>query len=98
VCSAPQGPFWEKATLIPVACNRFDAKLDADRQSRYRHDLAVLADYKIGLASLEELANTANVTPFTVSHLLGGQRRQMVKNTRDRMFVCHPTRFSLREL
>lgn len=48
--------FWEKATLIHVACNRPDAKLDADRQSRHWHDLALLADHKIGEASLADRA------------------------------------------
>jgi hypothetical protein len=48
--------FWEKATLIHVACNRSDPKLDADRQSRHWHDLAVLADHKIGGASLADRA------------------------------------------
>lgn len=48
--------FWEKATLIHVACNRSDPKLDADRQSRHWHDLAVLADHKIGEASLADRA------------------------------------------
>jgi hypothetical protein len=48
--------FWEKATLIHVACNRSDPKLDADRQSRHWHDLAVLADHKIGQASLADRA------------------------------------------
>jgi len=46
----------EKATLIHVACNRSDPKLDADRQSRHWHDLAVLADHKIGEASLADRA------------------------------------------
>jgi hypothetical protein len=48
--------FWEKATLIHVACNRSDPKLDADRQSRHWHDLAVLAEHKIGEASLADRA------------------------------------------
>jgi hypothetical protein len=46
--------FWEKATLIHVACNRSNPKLDADRQSRHWHDLAVLADHKIGAAALAD--------------------------------------------
>jgi len=53
--------FWEKATLIHVACNRSDPKLDADRQSRHWHDLAVLADHKIGEASLADRALLADV-------------------------------------
>lgn len=48
--------FWEKATLIHVACNRSDPRLDAERQSRHWHDLAVLADHKIGEASLADRA------------------------------------------
>jgi hypothetical protein len=48
--------FWEKSTLIHVACNRSDTKLDADRQSRHWHDLAVLAEHKIGEASLADRA------------------------------------------
>jgi hypothetical protein len=48
--------FWEKVTLIHVACNRSDPKLDTDRQSRHWHDLAVLADHKIGQAALADRA------------------------------------------
>ena len=44
----PSRTFWEKATLIHVACNRGDPKLDADRPSRHWHDLAVLAEHNIG--------------------------------------------------
>lgn len=48
----PSRTFWEKATLIHVACNRCDPKLDADRQSRHWHDLAILADHDIGKAAI----------------------------------------------
>jgi hypothetical protein len=48
----PSRTFWEKATLIHVACNRSDPKLDSDRQSRHWHDLALLADHQIGSKSL----------------------------------------------
>jgi hypothetical protein len=51
---SPARTFWEKATLIHVACNRADPKLDADRQSRHWHDLAVLADHQIGEAALAD--------------------------------------------
>ena len=51
---SPTRTFWEKATLIHVACNRADPKLDADRQSRHWHDLAVLADHKIGEAAVAD--------------------------------------------
>lgn len=49
---SPMRTFWEKATLMHVACNRADPKLDADRQSRHWYDLAVLADHKIGEAAV----------------------------------------------
>ncbi len=51
---SPSRTFWEKATLIHVACNRSDPKLDADRQSRHWHDVAVLADHKIGKTSIAD--------------------------------------------
>jgi hypothetical protein len=51
----PSRTFWEKATLIHVACIRSDPKLDADRQSRHWHDLAVLADHNIGKIAIPDL-------------------------------------------
>ncbi len=51
---SPRRTFWEKATLIHVACNRSNPKLDADRQSRHWHDLAILADHEIGKASMAD--------------------------------------------
>jgi hypothetical protein len=51
---SPSRTFWEKATLIHVACNRSHPKLDADRQSRHWHDLAVLADHEIGKISMAD--------------------------------------------
>jgi hypothetical protein len=50
----PSRTFWEKATLIHVACNRGDPKLDADRQSRHWHDLAVLAEHNIGKIAIPD--------------------------------------------
>ena len=51
---APTRTFWEKGTLVHVACNRADPRLDSDRQSRHWHDLSVLADHKIGEAVLAD--------------------------------------------
>jgi hypothetical protein len=51
---APSRTFWEKATLIHVACTRSDPKLDADHQSRHWHDLAVLADHNIGKIAIPD--------------------------------------------
>jgi hypothetical protein len=50
----PSRTFWEKATLIHVACIRSDPKLDAHRQSRHWHDLAVLADHNIGKIAISD--------------------------------------------
>jgi hypothetical protein len=49
---SPSRTFWEKATLIHVACNRSHPKLDASRQSRHWHDLAVLACHQIGKTAI----------------------------------------------
>ena len=51
---SPRRTFWEKATLIHVACNRSNPNLDADRQSRHWHDLAILADHEIGKGSIAD--------------------------------------------
>jgi hypothetical protein len=51
---SPRRTFWEKATLIHVACNRSSPNLDSDRQSRHWHDLAILADHEIGKASIAD--------------------------------------------
>jgi len=58
---SPRRTFWEKATLIHVACNRSHPNLDADRQSRHWHDLAVLADHEIGKTSLADRQLLADV-------------------------------------
>src|SRR5262249_16200469 len=49
---APSRTFWEKVTLIHVACNRSIPKVDANRQSRHWHDLCVLADHNIGKTAI----------------------------------------------
>jgi hypothetical protein len=58
---SPCRTFWEKATLIHVACNRAHPKLDADRQSRHWHDVAVLADHEIGKTSIADRQLLADV-------------------------------------
>ena len=58
---SPSRTFWEKATLIHVACNRAHPNLDADRQSRHWHDLAVLADHEIGKNSITDRQLLADV-------------------------------------
>jgi hypothetical protein len=58
---SPCRTFWEKATLIHVTCNRAHPNLDADRQSRHWHHLAVLADHEIGQTSLADRQLLADV-------------------------------------
>jgi hypothetical protein len=58
---SPTRTFWEKATLIHVACNRANPKLDADRQSRHWHDLAILADHEIGKIAIPDRQLLADV-------------------------------------
>jgi hypothetical protein len=58
---SPSRTFWEKATLIHVACNRANPKLDADRQSRHWHDLAILADHEIGKIAIPDRQLLADV-------------------------------------
>jgi Nucleotidyl transferase AbiEii toxin, Type IV TA system len=58
---SPCRTFWEKATLIHVACNRSHPKLDADRQSRHWHDLAILADHEIGKTAIPDRQLLADV-------------------------------------
>jgi Nucleotidyl transferase AbiEii toxin, Type IV TA system len=82
---APSRTFWEKATLIHVACNRSDPKLDSDRQSRHWHDLAVLADHQIGNASYEAcLSGSLRLIPD--APLLKALRTDYEKMIADGMF------------
>jgi len=47
----------------------------------------------------EELANAANVTPFTASRLLASwQRSGVVKKSRGKILLCEPKRLPLRKL
>lgn len=48
--------FWEKATLIHVACNRGQLKQSAARLSRHWYDLVKLADHPMGKAAIEDRA------------------------------------------
>jgi hypothetical protein len=47
--------------LIHVACNRSHPNLDADRQSRHWHDLAILADHEIGKTAIADRQLLADV-------------------------------------
>lgn len=49
---SPARTFWEKATLIHVACQRGEFRGSAERLSRHWYDLAVLADLAHGQAAL----------------------------------------------
>jgi len=53
--------FWEKATLIHVACNRNVLDSGAHRLSRHWYDLALLADHDIGRAAIQDHGLLADV-------------------------------------
>jgi len=48
VVLSPERTFWEKATLIHVACNRGEIKQNAERLSRHWYDLTMLAKHVLG--------------------------------------------------
>lgn len=53
---SPSRTFWEKATLIHVACHRETQRANPDRESRHWYDLAQLSKHAIGVQSLADIA------------------------------------------
>ena len=51
---SPARTFWEKATLIHVACHRHRLANSPDRLSRHWFDLKCLADHAVGQAALSD--------------------------------------------
>ncbi len=58
---SPARTFWEKATLIHVACHRRQLANKPNRLSRHWFDLACLAAHPVGRAALADLALLADV-------------------------------------
>ena len=58
---SPARTFWEKATLIHVACHRRQLANKPDRLSRHWFDLACLAAHPVGRAALADRALLADV-------------------------------------
>ena len=58
---SPARTFWEKATLIHVACHRRQLANKPDRLSRHWFDLACLAAHPLGQAALADRALLADV-------------------------------------
>jgi hypothetical protein len=58
---SPARTFWEKATLIHVACQRGEFRANAERMSRHWYDLAVLADLVHGQAAVANRELLADV-------------------------------------
>jgi len=58
---SPNRTFWEKATLIHLACNKANARPDASRWSRHWYDLAELANSSIGEAAIADHELLADV-------------------------------------
>jgi hypothetical protein len=56
--------FWEKATLIHVACNQDQWKDSLERKSRHWYDLAMLAESTIGQKALLEKEILADVVKY----------------------------------
>ena len=61
VVLSPARTFWEKATLIHVACHRRQLANKPDRLSRHWFDLARLADHPVGRVALANRALLADV-------------------------------------
>lgn len=51
---SPSRTFWEKATLIHVACHKATLEAGVQRLSRHWYDLATLADHEIGRDALSD--------------------------------------------
>lgn len=58
---APERTFWEKATLIHVACNRGDLATNVQRTARHWYDLAMLDRHDIGARALADRQLLADV-------------------------------------
>ena len=58
---SPARTFWEKATLVHVACQRGEFRASAERLSRHWYDLAMLADQVHGQAALADRGLLADV-------------------------------------
>ena len=58
---SPARTFWEKATLIHVACHRRRLANSPDRLSRHWFDLKCLADHAVGQAALSDRDLLQNV-------------------------------------
>lgn len=90
---------WYLAAHVALTCHSAEQRLAAVLDS-----LAAVIGQKVpGGVELdvtnEELANTANVTSFTASRLLSSwQRHSIVKKSRGKILLCHPTRLALHEL
>ncbi|MEX0617900.1 MAG: nucleotidyl transferase AbiEii/AbiGii toxin family protein [Pseudohongiellaceae bacterium] len=50
---APERTFWEKATLMHVACNRNKFEQSAERSSRHWYDLSQMSKSETGVAAIE---------------------------------------------
>lgn len=62
--------FWEKATLIHVACYRGFVSRSAERQSRHWYDLAMLSRSKDGLSAMSDMTLLSDVLRIEVAPAL----------------------------
>jgi CRP/FNR family transcriptional regulator, nitrogen oxide reductase regulator len=90
---------WYLAAHVALTCHSAEQRLAGVLES-----LAGVIGQKVsgGIeldVTNEELANAANVTPFTASRLLGAwQRHNVVKKSRGKILLRHLARLSLHEL
>lgn len=52
---SPARTYWEKATLIHVACHRAKQKANTERESRHWYDLALLGKHEIGVEARADI-------------------------------------------
>ena len=89
---------WYLAAHVALTCHSAEERLAGVLDS-----LAEVIGQKVAggmelAVTNEELASAANVTPFTVSRLLGAlQRHNVVKKSRGKLLLRRPTRLSLQK-
>ena len=99
LCTASDYLAWCLAAHVALVCHSAEERLAGVLDS-----LAGVIGQKVpGGVELyvtnEELANAANVTPFTASRLLSAwQRRHAIKKSRGKILLRHPARLFPHEL
>ena len=90
---------WYLATHVALTCHSAEQRLAGVLDSLFRSiGQPVAGGVELDVTN-EELANAANITPFTASRLVSAwQRSGAVKKSRGKLLLRHPSRFLLRAL